>query len=132
MGLKANWGKNWIYIKALMPVFLTLIFVVLALDNLQNIIICNKGCFSKNGSASKLWKALNPKPEKLKFHQSIYLIRYTDWWDFSLSDFHVLDLELFKVWGGAVFSKTPLISYDLITKTAAVYSADKQTVNLII
>ena len=66
IGLKANWVKNWIYIKALRPVFLTLIYIVLALDNLQNIIMCNKGCFSKNGSASKLWKALNPKRKKLR------------------------------------------------------------------
>ena len=64
MGLKDNLVKNWFYIKAFKPVFSTLIFVVLALDNLQNIILCN-------------------------------------------------------------------ISYDLITKTAAVYSADRQTVNLI-
>ena len=37
------------------------------------IVMLVKGCFSKNGSASKLWKALNPKREKLKFHQSVHL-----------------------------------------------------------
>ena len=41
MGLKANLVKNLFYIKTLKPVFSTLIFVVLALDNLQNIIISN-------------------------------------------------------------------------------------------
>ena len=64
MGLKANLVNNWFYIKALKPVFSTPIFVVLVLDNLQNIIICN-------------------------------------------------------------------ISYDLITKTAAVYSFYRKTMNVI-
>ena len=49
----------------------------------------NKGCFSKNGSASKLWKALNPKREKLRS------------WNFT---------NLF-IWGGAVFAETPFMKF---------------------